>query len=89
MTAEKKDKLDQLMRKINLVNGFRLAFLSVGVLLLLFIYFGQKFFETAEWFIAARAVAFRITEWDVIFLVIATFVKVALSVRYNHIVRNS
>ena len=88
MTEEKKEKLDKVMGKIQLMNGIRLLTLFVGVVLLLFLYFGPKFFDGATWFMAAKVTVFRIAEWDIILLVIVTFIKTFFSVKYNRILKN-
>ena len=86
-TTDKKEELQNLIRKIETANGFRLIFLVVGVLLLLFLYFGDKFFGGAAWFATASGVAFRIAEWDIILMVIATFVKLFFTAKYNNLVK--
>ena len=50
VTNEKKEQLQNLIRKIETVNGLRLIFLFIGVVLLLFLYFGDKFWSDAAWF---------------------------------------
>ena len=69
-TTDKKEELQNLIRKIETANGFRLIFLFVGVLLLLFLYFGDKFFGG-----------------DIILMVIATFVKLFFTAKYNNLVK--
>ena len=86
-TTDKKEELQDMIRKIETANGFRLIFLFVGVLLLLFLYFGDKFFGGAAWFATASGVAFRIAEWDIILMVIATFVKLFFTTKYNQLVK--
>lgn len=86
-TNEKKEQLDNMIRKIETANGFRLIFLFVGVLLLLFLYFGDKFFGDAIWYATASGLAFRIAEWDIILMVIATFVKLFFTAKYNNLVK--
>ena len=86
-TTDKKEELQDMIRKIETANGFRLIFLCVGVLLLLFLYFGDKFFGGAAWFATASGVAFRIAEWDIILMVIATFVKLFFTTKYNQLVK--
>lgn len=88
-TNEKKEQLQDLIRKIETANGFRLIFLFIGVLLLLFLYFGDKFWGDAAWFASAGSVAFRIAEWDIILMVIATFVKMFFTVKYNNLVKKN
>ena len=84
---EKEQKLLDAKGRIELANGFRLIFLFVGILLLLFLFFGGKWFEGTEWFTSASVIAFRIVEWDIILLLIATFAKLFFTARYNNIVK--
>lgn len=86
-TNEKEQKLKSAKGLIELANGFRLIFLFAGILLLLFLFFGGKWFEGTEWFASASVVVFRIAEWDVILLVIATFAKLFFTAKYNNIVK--
>lgn len=89
VTNEKKEQLQDMMRKVETANGFRLIFLFIGVILLLFLYFGDKFWGEAAWFATAGGIAFRIAEWDIILMVIATFVKMFFTVKYNNLVKKS
>lgn len=84
---EREQKIKSAKGLIELANGFRLIFLFVGILLLLFLFFGGKWFDETEWFASASVIAFRIAEWDIILLVIATFVKAFFTARYNRIVK--
>ncbi len=86
---DKKEQLLDAKGKIELANGFRLIFLFVGVIILLFLFFGNKWFEGAEWFTSASVVAFRIAEWDIILLVISTFAKLFFTAQYNKIVKKA
>lgn len=87
VTNEKKEQLQNMMRKVETANGFRLIFLFVGVLILLFLYFGDKFWGDATWFASAGSIVFRIAEWDIILMVIATFVKLYFTAKYNQLVK--
>ena len=86
-TNEKEQKLLDARGRIELANGFRLIFLFIGVLLLLFLFFGGKWFDETAWFASAKVVAFRIAEWDIILLVIATFAKLFFTTQYNRIAK--
>ena len=87
VTNEKKEQLQNLIRKIETVNGLRLIFLFIGVVLLLFLYFGDKFWSDAAWFASVGSVVFRIAAWDIIFMVVATFVKLFFTAKYNQLVK--
>lgn len=84
---DKEQQLKSAKGLIELANGFRLIFLFAGILLLLFLFFGGKWFEGMDWFSKASVIAFRIAEWDIILLVISTFAKLFFTARYNKIVK--
>jgi len=86
-TNEKEQQLKSAKGLVELANGFRLIFLFAGILLLLFLFFGGKWFEGTAWFASASVTAFRIAEWDIILLVISTFAKLFFVARYNNIVK--
>ena len=87
VTNDKKEQLQDMMRKVETANGFRLIFLLVGVLLLLFLYFGNKLWADVAWFATAGSIAFTIAEWDIILMVISTFAKLYFTARYNQLVK--
>lgn len=86
-TNDKEKQIKSAKGLIELANGFRLIFLFAGILILLFLFFGGKWFEGTAWFTSASVIAFRIAEWDIILLVIATFAKLVFTARYNKIVK--
>ena len=86
---EKKEKLQNIKRKIDIANKFRLAFLFIAVVLLVAIYFGNKIWATSESYLLFRKNTLLITGWDVIFMVIATFTKLFFTVKYNKTVKQS
>ena len=44
-------------------------------------------FADAAWFIRAGGIAFKIAEWDVVLIVITTFVKLYFSLKYNRLLK--
>ena len=50
---EKEQKLLDAKGKIELANGFRLIFLFTAIVLILFLFFGSKWFDGMEWFASA------------------------------------
>ncbi|MDD6203204.1 MAG: hypothetical protein PUB13_09765 [Lachnospiraceae bacterium] len=87
MTDEKKERLQKIMNKITTANKFRLAFMYIAVVILVFWYFGEKLFKGVPWFVSFQSIALYITGWDVIFMVIATFLKLFFTVQYNKAVK--
>lgn len=88
LTEEQRKEAERARRPMDTANKFRLFFLFIAVLALLFLYFGGKFWEGVSWFEAARRKLYAFLLWDVLLMLIATFAKMLLAVRYNHIVKN-
>lgn len=87
MTEEKKEKLQVIKHRIDLSNKFRLAFLFIGVVILVFIYFGNKIWDSNQIYISFRRIALFITGWDLIFMVISTFTKLIFTIQYNKTIK--
>ena len=77
MTEEKKQKLTAARAKVDKANKWRLTFLFIAVLFLLFI-----FFQTAKQWI------YFITGWDLIFVLISTLIQFYFTIKYNKIVKS-
>ncbi len=88
ITEDKKEKLILIKKKIDMANKWRLAFLFIAVVVLVFIYFGDKFFEGVPLYESISTVAMYIAGWDVCFMLMATFVKLGYTVKYNNNVKN-
>ncbi len=87
MTEEKKEKLQVIRHRIDLSNKLRLAFLFIGVVILVFIYFGNKIWDSNQFYISFRRIALFITGWDLIFMVISTFTKLIFTIQYNKTIK--
>lgn len=88
LTAEQQEKVAKAKRPMEIANKFRLFFLFIAVLALLFIYFGAKFWEGIGWFENARQVLYYFLSWDVLLMLLATFIKFFFVTRYNNVVKN-
>ena len=88
MTEEKKQKLTAARAKVDKANKWRLTFLFIAVLFLLFIFFGGKFFEQTPWFQTANQWIYFITGWDLIFVLISTLIQFYFTIKYNKIVKS-
>ena len=87
MTEEKKEKLQVIKHRVDISNKFRLAFLFIGVVILVFIYFGNKIWDSNQIYISFRRIALFITGWDLIFMVISTFTKLIFTIQYNKTIK--
>ena len=88
LSPEDREKVAKAKFPMEIANGFRLLFLFVAILGLLFVFFGGKLWEEAAWFISARAHVYNFLLWDVLLLLIATFLKTFFVAKYNHVVKN-
>ena len=88
MTEEKKQKLTAARAKVDKANKWRLTFLFIAVLFLLFIFLGGKFFEQTPWFQTAKQWIYFITGWDLIFVLISTLIQFYFTIKYNKIVKS-
>lgn len=88
MSEEKKVLLEKARKKVDMANKCRLAFLFVAVLGLLFVYFGNKFWEGIAWYDHTVARLYLFLFGDILLMVIATFVKLFFVTRYNKIVKS-
>lgn len=87
LSEEQKALVAKAKRPVDIANKFRLGFLFIAVLLLLFVYFGGKLWEGVLWFDNAVQNIYNFLLWDILLMLLATFVKFFFAARYNHVVR--
>lgn len=85
---EKKTALEKARKKVDIANKFRLAFLFIAVIGLVFIYFGNKFWEGIAWYDNTVARLYLFLFVDIFLMLISTFVKFFFVTRYNKIVKS-
>ena len=81
--ADNKTVLQPLKKRIDIINKFRLAFMFVALLLLVLIFWGNKFFDGQAWFAVFMQKSYAFATWDLLFMLIATFLKLFFVIRYN------
>lgn len=86
MEDNKKEKLEKAKKRMERINKIRLVFMFVAVLLLVFIFWGGKIWEEAQWFIDIRQKLYNFLWYDIVLLVISTFAKLFSAMRYNNAV---
>ncbi len=84
---EEKKKLEKAKRRVERINKCRLFFMFVALVLLLFIFWGGKIWEEAQWFLDIRQKLYNFLWYDIVLLVIATFAKLFAVMRYNSLVK--
>ena len=87
MEEEKKLKLEKAKRRLERINRWRMVFMFVAVVLLVFIFWGGKAFDGAQWFIDIRQKLYNFLWYDIVLLAAASFAKLFSAMRYNNAVR--
>ena len=85
--AQKNFELEKAKFLIETANRFRLVFLFVAFLVLLFIVLGVKLWEDSTWFEKVSKNIFGFLYVDLGFMLIATFIKFFFVSKYNRIVK--
>ena len=83
MEEEKKQKIEKARKRMELLNKFRLVFMFVAIVLLLFIFWGGKAWEQQQWFADTRQKLYNFLWYDIVLLFVTTFAKLFAAVRYN------
>lgn len=88
MTEQEKEIVAKASVPMSIANGFRWFFMLIALILLLFIFFGNKLWEGAAWYDAFVQNAYSFLLWDILLMFLSTIVKIIFTARYNHIVKN-
>lgn len=87
MEEENKQKLEKAKKRMERFNKLRLFFMFVAVVLLLFIFWGGKVWEEAQWFLDIRQKLYNFLFYDIVLLLIMSFAKLFAAMRYNRTVK--
>lgn len=87
LTEEEKAIVAKAKKPVDVMNKIRLFFMFIAVVLLVFIYFGRKLWEGIAWFDYLVSGMYQFLLWDILLMLLATFIKFGLAVRYNKIVK--
>ena len=87
MTDQEKEIVAKASVPMTIANGFRILFMIIALLLLLFIFFGNKAWENVVWFESFKQNAYAFLLWDILFMFLSTILKIIFTVRYNHIIK--
>ena len=87
MEEEKKQKLEKAKRRMERINKWRLCFMFIAIILLVFIFWGGKAWGEAQWFIDLRQKLYNFLWYDIVLLMIMSFAKLFSAMRYNNAVR--
>lgn len=88
LTGEQKEQITRARRPMEIANSFRLFFLLVAVILLVFVYFGGKLWTGAAWFDNAVQSIYNFLLWDILLMLLSTFIKFFFAAKYNKVVKH-
>lgn len=87
LTKEQKEQAAKARKPMEIANSFRLFFLLVAVILLVFVYFGGKLWTGTAWFDNAVQSIYNFLLWDILLMLLSTFIKFFFAARYNKVVK--
>lgn len=85
--TEEQQRMEKALGRVKAADRFRLFFLFVALLLVLFLFYGNKFMAEAAWFVNNRQTVYDILFYDVILMFVSTIVKMVLTSKYNKFVK--
>lgn len=88
MTDQEKEIVAKASVPMTIANGFRWLFLAIALLLLLFLFFGNKLWEGAAWYDAFAGKAYNFLVWDILLMLLSSILRIIFAARYNKIVKN-
>lgn len=88
LSSEQREKVAKARKPMEIANSFRLFFLFVAVILLVFVYFGGKIWTGAAWFDNAVQSIYNFLLWDILLMLLSTFLKFFFAARYNRVVKH-
>lgn len=88
LSREQQEKVTKAKKPMEIANSFRLFFLFVAVILLVFVYFGGKIWTGVTWYDNAVQSIYNFLLWDILLMLLSTFIKFFFAARYNRVVKH-
>lgn len=80
-------ELQKALKRVNTANKVRLVFLFLALLIVLFIFYGNKVAEGTAWYAAAKAWSYEVLFITVLLMLLFTILKMVFAAAYNRLVR--
>lgn len=87
MTEQEKEIVAKASVPMTVANVFRWIFLVIALLIVLFLFAGNKLWEGAAWYTAFTGRAYSFLLWDILLMLISNIVRIIFTARYNRIVK--
>ena len=88
MTEQEKEIVAKASVPMTIANIFRWIFLMAALLLILFLFFGNKLWQGSGWYDTFAAKAYSFLLWDILLMLLSNIVRIIFAARYNRIVKN-
>ncbi len=88
MTEQEKEIVAKASVPMTVANIVRWIFLAIALLIVLFLFIGNKIWEGAEWYTAFTGRAYSFLLWDILLMLLSNIVRIIFTARYNRIVKN-
>lgn len=88
MTEQEKEIVAKASVPMTIANFFRWIFLMAALLIVIFLFFGNKLWEGAAWYTALSGKAYSVLLWDILLMLVSNVVRIIFTARYNRIVKN-
>lgn len=80
-------ELMKAMKGVKIADKIRLAFLFISLLLVLFLFYGNKFAMDTSWYPQSRGVVYSLLSLSVLIMLGATLLKMVLATAYNRLLK--
>lgn len=88
MTEQEKEIVAKASVPMTIANIFRWIFLTIALLMVLFLFIGNKIWEEAAWYTAFTGKAYSFLLWDILLMLVSNIIRIIFTVRYNRIVKS-
>lgn len=88
MTEQEKEIVAKASVPMTIANVFRWIFLMAALLIVIFLFFGNKLWEGVAWYTALSSKAYSVLLWDILLMLVSNVVRIIFTARYNRIVKN-
>ncbi len=80
-------ELKKAMKRVKIMDKIRLAFLFIALLLVLFIFYGNKFATDTSWYQTGKSLAYEFLALAVMIMLGATILKMVFATAYNRLLK--
>lgn len=88
MAQTKQDmELEKALKRVKVADKCRIALIFIALLLVLFLFYGDKIVGEAAWFISFQALTYEILFFLILLMLFSTILKMTFVAKYNALVK--